>query len=126
MTEIILGTSVPSVRANLSSGYSSVLAPCVPALGASEELGWRFICASRLNHPPVCFSVTTSGAFHFGGRHCLYLGFLFTYDGYAFLGASLDWPRSRRLLRVDFPAEAASGADESDATLFFGALATEY
>ena len=104
----------------------SVLPPCVLTFGASEELGWRFIGSSRLNHPPVCFTVLASGAFHLGGRHCLNFGFFFAYDGYAFLENLLNWSGDHRFLRNDFSAETAFGADEGNAALLFGALATEY
>ena len=62
-----------------------VLSPRVLAFSTSEELGGRFICTSGLEHPVVCFSITTSAAVCLAGRHLLNF-FFYDRDFPGFLG----------------------------------------
>jgi hypothetical protein len=52
------------------------------ALLASEELGWRFVAAPRLNEPPEGRVMATLRTFDLRRRHCLDFLFFFANDFY--------------------------------------------
>lgn len=58
--------------------FSAVLAPCVPAFFASEELSRRFVSASSLQKPPESSPVSALWAFDISSRHRLDFLFLFS------------------------------------------------
>jgi hypothetical protein len=87
--------------------------PSKSTFRTSVELGWRFIRASSLNHPPIRLEVTAPRALRPSSRHCLHPSLLLAYDCYllGFVPCRHHW-RSVGFKGSSFPGVAALQADK--------------